>query len=190
MRLKRDPKPARHGGYQEWAEYLDQWAEGSVPDGSQLLPLYREDFAGETWARLADRFTGAINRRTASWQAALSRATDAANSDEFAYGRALQQGRAGMAVVRQLASDARIPEELRTALTKLFDNLLRQMQEQLEDSVQRQRGRGDSARYVEARLYTLRSNPLTAVIAQPSAHPAGWTPPAAEDAPRRRIVRP
>lgn len=197
MRLKRsgparnsDRTTASEGGYDAWAAYLDRWGEGEPADGTGLPPLVPEDFRGDTWARLANRFTGAIGRRLEGWQTALVRATDAAGSDEFAFGRALQQSRVGLHSIRALAGDERLPEELRTQLTGLVDGKLRDMQRQLEDSVQRQRDRGDSARFVEARLVTLRTNALTAVTTEAQRGIPAWTPPAEDGVPRKRIIHP
>lgn len=178
-------------GYQEWAEYLERWSAGGPVDASALGPLDETAYARDTWLRLSDRFTGALAARLELWQAALGRSTAAAG-DEFSFGRALQQARTGLRVIRALATDARLPEELRTRLTALVDGQLTSMQEHLEKDVERLRGTGDANRRAEARLRTLRQNPLTAVsgdtVVERAAAPA--PAPLPEDVPRRRIVRP
>ncbi|HWG28498.1 hypothetical protein [Actinospica sp.] len=182
-------------GYQEWAAYLERWSEGGQVDPSALGPLDQEAFAGDTWRRLTDRFTGALSRRLELWQASLGRSTSAA-ADEFEYGRALQQSRTGLRAIRTLAADERLPEELRTGLTGIVDGAVTSMQEQLEKRVDRLRGTGDANRRAEARLRTLRENPLTAVIGGTVVeNPAAVPPPASAatdpfDTPRRRIARP
>jgi hypothetical protein len=174
-------------GYPEWAEYLERWGRGERPDDSGLSPLEQRDFAGDTWARLTNRLLEAMNQRLQAWQAALAKATDGVISDEFGYGRALQQGRDGVRPVLALATDPRLPEDLRARLTDLIENHLRQTQTRLEDHLRQQRDRGDSARFVEMRLRTLRDNALTAVIteAHTGAGPVA-VPPAGT--PTRRII--
>lgn len=195
------------GGYQEWADFLERWAEGGAVDSSALGPLDQEAYAKDTWERLTKRFAGAMDKRLQRWQAALSRAVTAAR-DEFECGRALQQSRTGLRAIRALATDERVPEHLRTGLTGIVDGAVRSMQEQLEKNTVRMRGTGDANRWVEARLRTLRQNPLTAVSgdtaverAAATAASTGSTASAAPatsgnaasdplDTPRRRIVRP
>jgi hypothetical protein len=189
MRLKRGSRSGgQHGTYQEWAEYLDLWGRNEPTDSSAPGPLYPDDFAGDTLERLVNRIFDAINQRLQTWQGTLSRSTDAAFGDEFEFGRALQQGRDGLHPIRALAADERFPEELRTRLTENVDNQIRQIQKQLEDNTLRQRDRGDSARFVEARLLTLRSNALTAVITQAQQGAASWNAPP-DGVPRKRIIQ-
>lgn len=180
---------ARHGTYDEWATYLDLWSHSEPADGFALAPLHAEDFQGETWSRLTDRIVDAANRRFDAWHKALVRATDAAGADEFEYGRALQQSRDGLRPIRDLAADERFPADLRERLTAMVDDNLRQIQQQLEDGTQRMRDRGDSARLAEQRLYTLRSNALTAVTAQVQQGRPAWSPPPDDAAPRKRIIQ-
>jgi hypothetical protein len=182
MRLGRK-EPERHGGYDEWAEYLAGWGDGGEPDGSALRPLDPKVFASDTWRRITDRFTDALARRLEGWHQAFAKAAANAMRDEFEYGRALQQGRDGLIPVLKLAGDARLPEELRTGLTNMVESKITDMQRQLERDIERQRDRGDSARVVESRLRTLRDNPLTAVVTgvragvvDPAAIPAAGLP--------------
>jgi hypothetical protein len=163
MRLGRK-EPERRGGYAEWADYLAGWGDGGAPDGSALGPLDPKDFASDTWRRITDRFTDALSRRLGVWHKAFAKAAAHAAGDEFEYGRALQQGRDGLVPVLGLTGDPRLPEELRSGLTTLIENKIADMQQQLERDVDRLRDRGDSARVAEARLRTLRDNPLTAVV--------------------------
>jgi len=177
-------------GYQEWAAFLERWSEGGPVDSAHLGPLAVEAFAGDTWRRLTDRFTAALSRRLELWQAALARATAAA-TDEFEYGRALQQSRAGLRALRGLAGDQRLPEDLRTGLTGIVDGAVAGMQKQLEQSVDRLRGTGDADRRAEARRRTLRANPLTAVTGDTAMERAAASGPDDPfEAPRRRIGRP
>lgn len=127
------------------------------------------------------------------WTAAFARAAGAA-ADEFEFGRALQQSRTGLRAIRALATDPRLPDELRARLTGIVDGSVRGMQEQLEKQVERMRGAGDANRRAEARLRTLRANPLTAVIDDTAVERAATAAPPAPadpfDTPRRRIARP
>lgn len=188
MALRRGKPAARHGTYDEWAAFLDLWSRGEPADLSALAPLHAEDFQGETWSRLTNRIIDAVNRRFEAWQAALVRATGAAAADEFEYGRALQQSRDGLRPIRDLAGNELFPADLRENLTKIVDNKLRDIQQQLEDSTERMRDRGDSIRMAERRLHTLRSNALTAVTTQAQQGQPGWNPPA-DGTPRKRIIQ-
>lgn len=188
MRLGRGKeRDYRGGGYAEWAEYLAAWGGGADPDDSALPSLVHEDFAEDTLRRISDRFTGAINTRLEGWHNALMRATGPANHDEFEYGRALQQGRDGVLKILRLAADTRLTEQLRTELTAMVEGKITDIQAQLERDIERQRDRGDSARHVENRLRTLRTNPITAVITQ---HRTGAAPLAIPPAgmPTKRVI--
>ena len=191
MRLKpgRKAPPPTRGAYDEWAAYLEAWGRGETPDGSALPALDPKDFAGDTWARLMGRLTDAIGARLESWQQALVRATNAAMRDEFEFGRALQQSRDGVHPIRALATDPRLPEQVRERLAETVDRQLEQMQQRLEEDTQRQRDRGDSARLVEARLRTLRDNALTAVTVQAKAELTTAVAPPPEGLPRKRIIQ-
>ena len=186
-------------GYQEWAEYLERWSEGGQVDSAALGPLDEDAYAGDTWKRLTERFTGALSRRLELWEVSLNRALGAA-ADEVEFGRALQQSRAGLRAIRALAADERLPEHLRTGLTGTVDGAVNGTQEQLEESADRLRGTGDGNRRAEARRRTVRENPLTAVIdgsvVEKAAAANAAEPPTASaatdpfDTPRRRILRP
>ena len=189
MRRNAGGRAQGRGAYDEWAAYLEQWSRGGVQDDSALGPLDPGDFAGDTWARLMNRLTQALGARLESWQQALVRSTNAAMRDEFEYGRALQQGRDGLYPIRALATDPRLPADVREQLVGLVDRTLEQMQQRLEEATEQQRGRGDSARLVEGRLRTLRDNALTAVTVQAkSGLGAGFAPPP-EGLPRKRVIQ-
>jgi len=169
------------GAYQAWTGFLDHWAAGGPADGAQLPPLAVEDFDGDTWARLAGRIVEALDRRLTTWSETLARDLSAAR-DEFAAGQVLHRGRQGLGPIRALAATPSLPVELRTQLESLVDRQIGSVQDQLEQSVDRMRRAGRPARAVEARLRTIRDNPLT-VAAAPG--PAWEAAPA--DRPRRRV---
>ncbi|MFD5316850.1 hypothetical protein [Streptomyces sp. NPDC127098] len=181
----------RGGGYQAWADHLEQWARGARPDPDRLPALARDDFTAGTWARLANRLTEAISTSLQTWADGLTAAMSA-ETDEFAVGRALAQAREGLRGVRALAAHPGLPAELRERLLRLVDGQVARLQEELERDLARRPETATEPRWVEARLRTLRDNPLTAVLAEDTDRPsaaAGWTyDPAAPT--RRRVIRP
>jgi hypothetical protein len=89
--------------------------------------------------------------------------------------------------MRTLAAAPGLPGEVRTRLIELVDNQIRSAQEQIDHQVQRMRHSGVPSTAVEARLRTVRSNPLTAVLGPAHATGGGWdADPTA--APRRRVL--
>ncbi len=180
------------GAYQAWADHLERWARGERPDAGQLPVLAPADFSAETWQRLAVRLTGALSAVLQTWADALTAAVSADGGDEFAAGRALAQARHGLRGIRALAGHPGLPADVRSQLVRLVDGQVRKAQQDLERMVRRDAAAATAPHRIEARLRTLRENPLTAVLTedagrQPDA--AGWDyDPAAP--PRRRIVRP
>jgi hypothetical protein len=177
---------ANGGAYHAWAAFLEQWGSGTRTDPAHLPPLVREDFAGDTWARLMNQLSDAVNRRLVAWSDTLARELGHA-PDEFAAARALNHARWGLPPIRALAGAAGLPEEMRAQMLGVVDNQIRSTQQQIDESVQRMRHSGVPAGAVEARLRTVRENPLTAVLGATHATGGGWdTDPTVT--PRRRVT--
>ncbi|MFG1607780.1 hypothetical protein [Actinoplanes sp. NPDC049265] len=175
----------REGTYHAWATFLRKWSEGAAGDPAGLPALSPADLAGDTWARLTNHLTEALSQRLTTWSGTLARELVAA-PDEFAAARALNHARWGLPPIRALASAPGLPPEVRTRLLDLVDAQIRSVQEQIDQQVRQQRGPGVPASVVEARLRTVRDNPLTAVLGD--AHPTGggWSAGPATS-PRRRV---
>jgi hypothetical protein len=169
------------GAYQAWTDFLDRWSAGEAVDPAHLPRLAPEDFDGDTWARLATRIGEALNRRLVTWSETLARELGGAR-DEFAAGHALNQARKGLTPIRALAAAAAMPSELRDQLASTIAGQIGQVQEQLEESVNRMRRAGHPSAAVEARLRTIRDNPLTAA----ATGAPDWAA-APVDRPRRRV---
>lgn len=174
------------GVYQAWSAFLQQWGDGARADPATLPRLTVEDLAGDTWERLVNQITAALDKRLSTWSDTLSRELSNAR-DEFAAARALDHARWGLPPIRALAAAPGLPDQVRTRLLELVDNQIRSVQEQIDRQVQRMRYSGVPAGAVEARLRTVRENPLTAVLGQAHTTGGGW------DAdptvmPRRRVL--
>lgn len=150
------------GLYATWADFLERWGTGEQLDPSVLPPLKQEDFAGDSWERLAQRLGNAVGARLNLWSQGLNRGTSEAR-DEFEVGRALASARFGLRAIRALAAHPGMPVELRTALLESVDRQVHQAQQTLESQVEDDRRRGEPRSAVEARLRTLRDNRLTVV---------------------------
>jgi len=161
------------GHYQAWSAFLQQWGDGSPADPATLPRLEPADLAGDTWERLMNQITAALDRRLTTWSDTLSRELSNA-PDEFAAARALDHARWGLPPIRALAAAPGLPETVSTRLTELVDNQIRSTQDQIDEQVRRMRHRGVSSTAVEARLRTVRENPLTAVLSQSHATRGGW----------------
>jgi hypothetical protein len=174
------------GAYQAWAEFLQRWGAGEQADPAVLPRLVPADFAGDSWERLMNRITDALSRRLLAWSETLARELPAAR-DEFAAARALNHARWALPPIRALAAAPGLPEEARARLVELVDNQIGSVQRQLDEQVQRLRRAGVPSSAVEARLRTIRENPLTAVTGGPHVTGGGWAAdPTA--APRRRVI--
>lgn len=174
------------GAYQQWADFLERWSAGEQADPAALPRLAPADFAGDSWERLMHRITEALDRRLVAWSETLSRELAAAR-DEFAAARALNHARWALPPIRALAGAQALPEEVRTRLVAMVDNQIASIQRQMDDQVQGLRRGGVPASAVEARLRTIRDNPLTVVTAGPHVTGDGWAvDPTA--APRRRVI--
>ncbi|MFC9278871.1 hypothetical protein [Streptomyces collinus] len=173
------------GPYQAWVGFLGRWAAHESADPAGLPPLAEEQYDSDTWARLTQHLTGALNTRLVTWAEHLVRALGEAR-DEFSFGRELAQARTGLHTIRALAAHPGLPESLRTRLTELVDNEITQVQAQLERNLDAEARRGTDPRLVERRRRTLRDNALTATFTV-SPGPDAWSyDPAAP--PRRRIL--
>jgi hypothetical protein len=164
------------GEYHSWAGFLESWARsGAAADPSRLPRLERERFPGDTWERLARRMAEALEERLQRWADGLTGAMTHA-ADEFSVGRALAQARSELAAIRDLAGHEGLDTGVREALSRAVDKQIGRLQKDMEQDLSRLRREGtiDERRY-NARLRTLRDNPLTAVI---SAGPASGPGPA------------
>jgi hypothetical protein len=175
------------GAYRAWSSFLQQFADGGPGDPAALPPLAPEDFAGDTWERLMNLTTTALDQRLIAWSETLSRELGVA-TDEFAAARALDHARWGLPPIRALAGAPGLPEAVRARLTELVDNQIRSVQEQIDRQVQRMRHSGVPAAAVEARLRTVRDNPLTAILGQAHATGGGWDSADPTTTPRRRVI--
>ena len=179
----------RGGLYDEWARFLERWAEGDDAGMGTLPDIDPALLQADTLDRLVRRIVDALSQRLQAWADALVRDLSSAG-DEFSAGRALTQARAGLRNIRLLARHPGLPEPLRDRLLELVDGQVRSMQESLEDQLTRSAGVNDRPA-VEARRRALRENALIAVLAEPAA-PAGaerddwFVDPALP--PRRRVV--
>ncbi|WP_335980687.1 hypothetical protein [Streptomyces sp. CA2R106] len=170
----------RGGPYETWVEFLRRWSAQEEADPGALPPLAEPDFPPDTWARLGLHLGQALDLRLRVWAEQLTGALEAA-PDEFSAGRALAQARGGLLAVRALAGHPGLPASLREQLTGMVDGQIRDVQEQLERSLDDAAGQdGADPRGVEERRRTLRDNPLTAAI------PAGGAEGGAEGAPPGR----
>ena len=174
------------GQYAAWAEFLDHWAAGQSLDPATLPALEPADFHPDGWERLSGRIFDALVQRMRTWSETLTR--ELGTADEFGAARALNHARWSLVPIRALAGAQALPEEVRAKLTEMVDTQIRNGQRQLDESVERLRRTGAPRAAVEARLRTIRDNPLTAVTGQ-SAHLTGdaW---AADPlaTPRRRVL--
>jgi hypothetical protein len=163
------------GRYEDWASFLGRWGAGEQLDPSTLPPLAQADFTGESWERLAARLTDALSRRLRAWADTLTRGIAEAR-DEFGAARALANARGGLGPIRALAGHGGLPADLAGRLVEAVDGQVRSAQESLEEQVRRMRRGGVTRDAVEARLRTIRDNPLTAASRQPPpSEPAGRT---------------
>ncbi|WP_117212336.1 hypothetical protein [Allorhizocola rhizosphaerae] len=177
------------GTYGAWADLLDRWARREAVDPAAFPPLVREQFDGDTWARLTNRITTALNDRLIAWAGATSRGIASAKG-EFAFGQALAQARTGLRTVRGFACSPALPEELRSQLVSMVENQVRQAQAQLEEQAQKLTRQGMDRRDAEQRLRAIRDNAFTAILAEtasPAAAPQ-WQQPGITNTPRRRII--
>jgi hypothetical protein len=176
------------GHYAAWAAFLDRWGAGESLDPATLPALEPADFAADSWQRLVDRVTEAISRRLSAWSDTLSRELGG-SPDEFSAARVLNHARWSLVPIRALAGTPALPEDLRTRLVDLVDTQIRSTQRQLDESVERMRRSGVPRAALEARLRTVRDNPLTAVGDGANGHLTGaaW---AADPlaTPRRRVI--
>ncbi|MEV5208079.1 hypothetical protein AB0K35_11470 [Micromonospora sp. NPDC053740] len=175
------------GHYAAWADFLERWGAGESLEPAILPALEPADFHADSWERLSGRIFDALVRRLKTWSEALTR--ELGNPDEFAAARALNHARWSLVSIRALAGAQALPEEVRARLTEMVDAQIRSGQRQLDESVERLRRSGAPRAAVEARLRTIRGNPLTAVTERSNGHVArdAW---AADPlaTPRRRVI--
>ncbi|MGW5580233.1 hypothetical protein [Micromonospora chokoriensis] len=153
-------------GYQAWVTFLDQWRAGQANDASGLPLLAEDDYPADSWARLIRRLRGALASRLQAWAEGLLRAMAEAR-DEFEVARALTQSRQGLAVIRAVAAHPGLPHELSRHLVEAIDEEIRSAQQALMENIESARRAGVDDRIIQARLRTLRDNPIS-VIASPA----------------------
>jgi hypothetical protein len=61
-----------NGIYQDWADFLTEWAAGRPVDATALPRLAADQFADDTWERLVRRITDAMSARLDSWATAVT----------------------------------------------------------------------------------------------------------------------
>lgn len=168
------------GIYGTWVDHLERFAAGEDVDSSSLPALKAEDLPPDGWERLGRRLGEAVGARLRLWGQGLDRGISEAR-DEFEVGRALTSARVGLRTIRTLATHPGLPTELGHQLVDSVDREIRAAQTLLEQQVDDARRAGVDPRRAEARLATLRTNALTAVLLlqDPLATSA---PPAATDA--------
>lgn len=175
------------GQYAAWAGFLDRWAAGEQLDPATLPALESADFRADSWDRLSGRIFDALTKRMKTWSETLTR--ELRSGDEFVAARALNHARWSLVPIRALAGTPALPEEMRAKLTEMVDTQIRGGQRQLDESAERMRRSGAPRAAVEARLRTIRDNPLTVVTERATGHlsAAAWaTDPLAT--PRRRVI--
>lgn len=176
------------GQYAVWAGFLDRWAAGEQLDPASLPALEPADFHADSWDRLSGRIFDALAKRMKTWGDTLSRELRA--GDEFVAARALNHARWSLVPIRALAGTPALPDEMRTRLTEMVDTQIRGAVRQLEESAERMRRSGAPRAAVEARLRTIRDNPLTAVIERRNGHVTAdaWAAADPLATPRRRVI--
>lgn len=177
------------GKYGDWACFLEEWARGQRSADERPGALVPEDFAPETWQRLAARLYDALEVRLERWAKTLSAALPEAH-DEFTIGRTLAQSRTGLESIRALCLAEGLPEELRCRLVEIVDRHVRSAQGELERAVGGLRSRGDH-HAAEILLRAVRANPLTTVLGRDASErtsrsPDPWAGP--PHAPGRRVI--
>jgi hypothetical protein len=185
----------RGGLYDEWASYLERWAQGNDAGLDRLPVLDPALLRADTLDRLVRRITDAISARLQDWADRLVADLGAAG-DEFSQGRALAQARTGLRNVRLLARHPALPADLRARLLEMVDRQVISFQQSLEEQTSRDAGFGNRSQ-IEARRRALRQNPLTAVLHEsaPDESAPAAAPQARDDwfvdptrRPTRRIV--
>ncbi|MGI5152317.1 hypothetical protein ACQEVC_39090 [Plantactinospora sp. CA-294935] len=165
------------GQYAAWASFLERWAAGEQVDPDTLPALEPADFPGDGWERLTNRISDALSRRLRSWSQALARSMTQSR-DEFEAARALGHARWSLQPIRALAGHPGLPTELAGKLVEAVDRGVRAAQQSLVDDLDLARRAGLDERIVQARLRTVRDNPLTVLVGQPAEAgppgPTGW----------------
>ncbi|MFD6563611.1 hypothetical protein [Micromonospora profundi] len=160
-------------GFQEWVAFLDRWRAGEVDDPRQLPPLAEDDYPADIWARLIGRMADALAFRLQTWADALLRAMAEAR-DEFEVARALTQSRRGLATIQAVAGHPGLPKQLAGQLRDAVDKQIRAAQQALMDGIESARRAGLDDRIVQARLRTLRDNPITVTASQAHRRVDAW----------------
>ncbi|MET7806639.1 hypothetical protein [Micromonospora chersina] len=160
-------------GYQEWATFLEQWRAGRPVDSRTLPPLAEQDYPGDSWVRLVRRITEALQDRLQAWVDALVRAVAEAR-DEFEVGRALTQARQGLVTIRGVAGHPGLPEALSRQLRDAVDEQIRSLQQALADGAEAARRDSADDRLIQARLRTIRDNPIDVTSRSACALGDGW----------------
>src|SRR3954454_18058621 len=91
------------GAYHAWSAFLEQWGGGAQADPATLPPLAPGDLAGDTWERLMNQLTAALDKRLSAWSDTLFRALSNPG-EESAAARALDHAGWRIPPIRALAA--------------------------------------------------------------------------------------
>lgn len=200
------------GAYGAWVAHLREWGAGGDPDPAALPVLRPEDWAEDTWRRLAVHLQEAVAARFGHWSTALTAAAaDRAGAGPGAFGRTLAHSRTGLRGLRRFAAHPGLPEHVREELGSLVDELITRTQQALEEQLAGLAASGAPPGTVELMRREVRDNALTAVLAEerapapgrprrgllrrrsaepapPAPPPDPWGAPPPDGPPRRRII--
>ncbi|MFD7650887.1 hypothetical protein ACFV5M_25015 [Streptomyces albidoflavus] len=200
------------GAYGAWVAHLREWGEGGDPDPASLPELRPEDWAEDTWHRLAVHLQEAVAARFDHWSTALTAAAaDRAGAGPGAFGRTLAHSRTGLRNLRRFTAHPGLPEHVREELGALVDESITRTQQALEENLDSLAASGVPSTAVELMRRELRDNALTAVLAEerapapgrprrgllrrrsaepapPAPPPDPWGAPPPDGPPRRRII--
>ncbi|MFG1841844.1 hypothetical protein [Micromonospora sp. NPDC049175] len=173
-------------GYQAWVTFLDRWRAGQADDARELPLLAEQDYPADSWSRLIRRMTEVLASRLRAWADGLLRAMAEAR-DEFEVARALTQSRQGLAVIRAVAAHPGLPPQLSRQLLDAVNEAISAAQQALLDNIESARRAGVDDRIVQARLRTLRDNPITVHTATAPRRTDAWSCDPSRP-PRRQIL--
>lgn len=143
---------------------LRAWSADARTPLEDLPPLQDDSFTPETYRRLVEHITAALQAVTEGWLAALQRAVSRA-ATPFELGHELVSLRARLARRVQLSTHPALPPGLRAVLEKDVRDAVAQYQRELEEAVRRQtsKARLDHASS-ERFLRVVRENSFASVL--------------------------
>ncbi|MFT4298206.1 MAG: hypothetical protein QM597_00995 [Aeromicrobium sp.] len=151
--------------YETWVRTLRAWSKDPATDLSHLPAFDPEGFSPSTYERFVDHVIKAIEDQTDRWHRSFLDAAQNAR-DDHAMAQVLVDARKGLAHLLRLSRHPAFPEEIREALSKRFDEQIRDIQQHLEDSAVHAASMSSATNRAEreARLRLYRDNALTAVL--------------------------